>query len=97
MEHTIGAPTAGTVAAVHVRPGDVVAVGEPLATLESMKMLHEVAAPATGTVRVVDVAVGATVAEGAPLLVLEVTGTAAAGVPAAAGNAAAPAAGPDEV
>jgi len=44
------APMPGTVLALHVAAGDVVAAGDPIATLEAMKMEHVVAAPAAGRV-----------------------------------------------
>jgi acetyl-CoA/propionyl-CoA carboxylase biotin carboxyl carrier protein len=52
----IEAPMPGLVGAVHVAIGDRVAAGDPVVTLEAMKMEHVVAAPGPG--RIVDVAVG---------------------------------------
>ncbi len=44
------APMPGRVVAVHVEAGATVAVGDPLVTLEAMKMEHVVAATIAGTV-----------------------------------------------
>jgi 3-methylcrotonyl-CoA carboxylase alpha subunit len=46
----LAAPMPGSVLAVHVRAGDTVAAGDPVITLEAMKMEHVVAAPITGRV-----------------------------------------------
>lgn len=51
------APMPGAVAAVHVAPGDTVAAGQRVVTIEAMKMEHPVTAPHEGVVRI-DVAVG---------------------------------------
>jgi acetyl-CoA carboxylase carboxyltransferase component len=67
----VPAPLMGTVMAVHVSDGDVVAAGAPLLVLESMKMEHVVAAARSGTVRGVAVAIGDMVDEGAELLTIE--------------------------
>jgi biotin carboxyl carrier protein len=40
----------GTVLAVHVEAGAVVEPGDPLVTLEAMKMEHVVTAPGPGTI-----------------------------------------------
>jgi excisionase family DNA binding protein len=50
------APMPGSVVALHVAPGEHVEVGDPIATLEAMKMEHVVAAPGAG--RVAELAVG---------------------------------------
>ena len=50
---------------------DEVAMGEPLLTVEAMKMQNEVRAPRSGRVIEVSVQAGETVATGAPLLRLE--------------------------
>jgi excisionase family DNA binding protein len=44
------APMPGSVLAVHVSAGDTVSAGDPVITLEAMKMEHVVAAPITGRV-----------------------------------------------
>jgi acetyl/propionyl-CoA carboxylase alpha subunit len=61
----------GMVVAVSVAPGDEVAEGAPLVTIEAMKMQNEVRAPRAGRVIAVSVAAGQAVATGAALLRLE--------------------------
>ncbi|MCC2029050.1 ATP-grasp domain-containing protein [Microbacterium sp. YMB-B2] len=51
------APMPGNVAAVHVEDGQTVAAGQPLVSIEAMKMEHPVLAPHDGTVHL-SVAVG---------------------------------------
>ncbi|MBI2777100.1 MAG: helix-turn-helix domain-containing protein [Chloroflexi bacterium] len=46
----VTAPMPGNVLRIHVRPGDAVAAGDPIATLEAMKMEHVVATPIAGRV-----------------------------------------------
>lgn len=58
----VTSPMPGTVLAVHVAPGDPVAAGDRLVTVEAMKMEHVVAAPVAGTVASVAVAAGQSVA-----------------------------------
>ena len=48
----------GTVTAVHVERGDVVAAGQPVVTVEAMKMEHVVPRPRTGVVVELDATVG---------------------------------------
>ncbi|MEE4544565.1 5-oxoprolinase/urea amidolyase family protein [Streptomyces sp. V4-01] len=55
---------------IAVRPGDVVAAGQPLLTLEAMKMESPVTAPVAGRVAAVLVSTGAQVSPGTPLLTL---------------------------
>jgi acetyl-CoA/propionyl-CoA carboxylase biotin carboxyl carrier protein len=55
---TIRSPMPGQLLAVHVRVGDAVAAGQPLAIVEAMKMEHALAAPAAGVVTAVHAAVG---------------------------------------
>jgi geranyl-CoA carboxylase alpha subunit len=69
----IRAPMAGRIVAVHVRVGQQVAKGEPLAVLEAMKMEHPACAPVVATVKSVCVATGAQVAAGTLLVELEAT------------------------
>ncbi len=54
----------GRVVAVHVAPGDAVAAGQPVVTLEAMKMEHVHASAVAGTVGEVAVAVGDQVTTG---------------------------------
>jgi 3-methylcrotonyl-CoA carboxylase alpha subunit len=64
-------PMPGKVILVSVAAGDVVKKGQPLATLEAMKMEHVLTAPFDGTVAVVSVSEGDQVAEGVALVRLE--------------------------
>ncbi len=66
----IVAPMPGAVLAVHVGVGDVVEPGDPIVTLEAMKMEHAVVASRAGRVAGVDVRVGDQVARGASLATL---------------------------
>ncbi len=66
------APLPGTVIAVHVVPGDVVAEGQLLLVLEAMKMEHKITAAAAATVAEVRIGVGDRVDAGDLLVVLEV-------------------------
>jgi 3-methylcrotonyl-CoA carboxylase alpha subunit len=67
----LSAPMPGLVRIVSVEPGARVAKGDPLVTMEAMKMELVLAAPRDGVVTAVPVAVGDQVAEGALLLSLE--------------------------
>lgn len=62
----------GTVAAVVVSPGAVIAAGDGLVLLDSMKMEIPVLAPRAGTVRRVLVGPGDHVQQGDPVAVLDV-------------------------
>ncbi|MCF3640371.1 acetyl/propionyl/methylcrotonyl-CoA carboxylase subunit alpha [Rhizobium sp. TRM95111] len=68
---TIRAPMPGLVRQVSVGAGQTVARGQPLVTMEAMKMELVLAAPRDGVVAELAVAVGAQVSEGALLLTLE--------------------------
>jgi biotin carboxyl carrier protein len=65
------APMPGGIVALHRRAGDAVEAGDPIATLEAMKMEHVVAAPHAGTVAEVRVAAGDQVTRGQLLAVVE--------------------------
>ena len=65
------APLPGTVIAVHVEPGDVVAEGQLLLVLEAMKMEHKITAAAAATVAEVRIGVGDRVDAGDLLVVLD--------------------------
>jgi 3-methylcrotonyl-CoA carboxylase alpha subunit len=65
------APMSGTVVAVLVEPGALVAKGAALVVLEAMKMEHTITAPAAGKVSAVNYRAGDQVAEGADLIDLE--------------------------
>ncbi|MFL5757404.1 MAG: biotin carboxylase N-terminal domain-containing protein [Chloroflexota bacterium] len=67
----VAAPMPGTVRAVHVGAGHVVAAGAPIVTLEAMKMEHVVAAPRAGRLATVAVEIGDQVARGTVVAVLE--------------------------
>lgn len=54
----IEAPMPGGIIALHVRTGDHVTVGQPIAVLESMKMHNEITAPIDGVVRRINCKVG---------------------------------------
>lgn len=73
-EDVVGSTVAsmpGTVVAVSVEPGDVVAVGDLLVTMEAMKMEITITASQAGTVSQVPVAPGDNVAAGTVLAVVD--------------------------
>jgi len=76
------APMSGSVIAVMVKVGDVVARGAPLLILEAMKMEHTIAAPAAGVVTALHYREGDQVAEGADLVEVTAAVAAAPGAPA---------------
>jgi biotin carboxyl carrier protein len=47
----IEAPMPGGIIAIHVKAGDTVKTGDPIAVLESMKMHNEITAPIDGVIR----------------------------------------------
>jgi acetyl-CoA carboxylase biotin carboxylase subunit len=61
----IVSPMPGKIIQLHVKAGDAVKKGQPLAVLEAMKMEHTLAAPADAKVASVDVAQGDQVNDGA--------------------------------
>jgi biotin carboxyl carrier protein len=61
-------PLPGLVATVHVKAGDAVNAGDPVVTLQSMKMEIPVAAEESGTVEAVLVEEGVEIDTGAPLV-----------------------------
>jgi excisionase family DNA binding protein len=67
----VTAPMPGAVLAVHVVAGQAVIAGDPVVTLEAMKMEHVVGAPSAGRVGEVAVTVGDQVARGQSLASLE--------------------------
>ncbi len=69
-EGSLLTPLPGTVVAVHVVPGQSVARGAPLVTVEAMKMEHTLTAPYAGTVTRVAFGVADRVAAGAILVEL---------------------------
>ena len=60
---------------IHVNPGDVVAVDDPLVTLESDKATLDVPAPVAGTVSQLRIGVGDTVSQGSVIMVVEAEGS----------------------
>jgi len=71
MSEDVKAHITGVVFQVSTKPGDVVAAGDPVIVLESMKMEIPVEAPRAGTVREIKVAEGQTVQEGDTVAVLD--------------------------
>jgi 3-methylcrotonyl-CoA carboxylase alpha subunit len=67
----IRAPMPGSVVAVHVSVGAAVEAGDPLVTLEAMKMEHAVSASVGGRVTQMSVAPGDQVTRGQPLATVE--------------------------
>ncbi|MEO2136787.1 MAG: carboxyl transferase domain-containing protein, partial [bacterium] len=63
----------GTVVSLAVEVGQVLAAGDELLVMESMKMEHVIAAPVAGELLVLDVAAGDTVSEGQRLLLIKET------------------------
>lgn len=67
----LAAPSQGVLVSLDVQVGDAVAVGQPVAVLEAMKMEFVVKAGQSGIVRALAVEPGASLFEGAALLFLE--------------------------
>lgn len=67
----VGAPVAGRVVSIDVRPGDAVRRGAQLAVIDAMKMEHVVSAAVPGIVRSIDAAPGDIVFPGHGLVSLE--------------------------
>jgi len=68
---TLVAPMPGQVLAIHAKAGAVVAAGDPIVTLEAMKMEHAVAAPVDGTVASIAVALADQVTRGQVLATIQ--------------------------
>ena len=68
---TIASPMPGRVVAVSVGGGDTVVAGQPLVTVEAMKMEHVLTAPFAGSVVELSASVGDQVQDGAVLVRLE--------------------------
>jgi glutaconyl-CoA/methylmalonyl-CoA decarboxylase subunit gamma len=68
---TVFCPMAGVVFKCPVKPGDVVAVNQPVIILEAMKMETSVHSPVAGAVRSVLVKEGDAVEEGQPLVLID--------------------------
>ncbi len=67
---SVRATMPGTIAAIHVKEGDSVAVGQTVAVLESMKLFMDLKSPAAGTVTRVAARPGATAAAGELLIAI---------------------------
>lgn len=65
------APMPGRVVGIAVQPGQEVAVGEPLLTLEAMKMENVLKAEGIGTVKQLSIAIGDVVEKGGVLIEFE--------------------------
>ena len=68
---SIDAPMPGAVLAVHVAPGQSVAIGDPIVTLEAMKMEHAVTATIAGRIGEIAVRTADQVARGQLLAIIE--------------------------
>ena len=67
----IKAPLPGTIVQVLVKPGDKVAIGDKLLTMEAMKMENNVVSEKDGIIRVVNVKPGNTVQQNDILVEIE--------------------------
>jgi glutaconyl-CoA/methylmalonyl-CoA decarboxylase subunit gamma len=67
----VRSPLAGRIIAINVQPGQAVKEGDPLLTVEAMKMNTSVTAPKTGKVGEILTTVGAAVDEGQILARIE--------------------------
>jgi geranyl-CoA carboxylase alpha subunit len=68
----VRAAMTGRVVAILVKPGETVAAGQPVMTLEAMKMEHVHAAPIGGVVSAIDVSEGEQVTTGKVVVEIEV-------------------------
>ncbi len=67
----LSATLPGRISEVMVRAGDVVQAGDPVLTLEAMKLYHQLCAPQAGTVRTLQVQVGDIVGQGQLLVEID--------------------------
>jgi acetyl-CoA/propionyl-CoA carboxylase biotin carboxyl carrier protein len=65
------APMPGATLAVHVSAGQAVEIGDPIVTLEAMKMEHVVTAPIAGRIAEVTIRVADQVSRGQPVAIIE--------------------------
>jgi geranyl-CoA carboxylase alpha subunit len=70
----VRAAMSGRVVAVLVKPGERVAAGQPVMTLEAMKMEHVHTAPISGTISAIDVAEGEQLTAGRIVVEIEAEG-----------------------
>ena len=68
---SVSAPMPGKLLSLHVKAGDTLAKGDPVAVMEAMKMEHTLPAPRDGVVASVEAAPGDQVSEGDILVHLE--------------------------
>lgn len=71
---SLRAPMPGAITEVLAQPGDRVKYGQPLCTLEAMKMKNAVRSPRDGVVATIEVSPGQTVAHGQVLVTFQVEG-----------------------
>ena len=64
VNNQIDSPLDGNILSVHVKVGDKVKAGQPVAILEAMKMENEITAPVDGTIGSLNLTEGSTVAGG---------------------------------
>ncbi|MES3011072.1 MAG: biotin carboxylase N-terminal domain-containing protein [Pseudomonadota bacterium] len=69
--NNLSASLPGRISEVMVQAGDTVAAGDPVLTLEAMKLYHGLSAPVSGTVRQVHVKLGDIVGQGHLLVEIE--------------------------
>ncbi|MCD4848782.1 MAG: biotin/lipoyl-binding protein [Candidatus Aegiribacteria sp.] len=65
------APLPGLILKIHVKEGDNVSEGQPVAIMEAMKMENEIESPITGTVQEIVVSEGDTILENAIIMKIE--------------------------
>lgn len=68
---TVKSPLPGVILNIHVKPGDMVILGQKLITLEAMKMENNINSDKEGKVASIKVKTGDTVMEGDILIVIE--------------------------
>jgi len=68
--HLVEAPYGGVVSRLLVSPGDEIAIGDPIAVIEAMKMEASVESPGAGTIAALYVQEGKSLQPGTPLLAL---------------------------
>lgn len=72
MAHEIvEAPLAGKVLQIHVKVGDRVTEGDPLCTVEALKMENAIIAPVSGTVKEIRISPGQAIKAGEAMIIIE--------------------------